>query len=32
MHFIYTYMYIMDKQQGRTVQQRELYSASCDKP
>ena len=25
-------MYIMDKQQGPTVRQRELYSASCDKP
>ena len=27
-----TIMYRMDKQQGPTVQHRELYSISCDKP
>ena len=27
-----TIIYIMDKQQGPTVQHRELYSISCDKP
>ena len=26
------YIYGMDKQQGPTVQHRELYSISCDKP
>ena len=27
-----TIVYRMDKQQGPTVQHRELYSISCDKP
>ena len=27
-----TVMYRMDKQQGPTVQHKELYSVSCDKP
>ena len=27
-----TIIYRMDKQQGPTVQHRELYSVSCDKP
>ena len=27
-----TIMYRMDKQQGPTVEHRELYSISCDKP
>ena len=27
-----TIIYRMDKQQGPTVQHRELYSTSCDKP
>ena len=26
------FTYRMDKQQGPTVEQRELYSISCDKP
>ena len=31
--FVYANYYIrMDKQQGPTVQHRELYSSSCDKP
>ena len=29
---IQTITYIMDKQQGPTVEHRELYSISCDKP
>ena len=29
---IQTIIYIMDKQQGPTVQHRELYSVSCNKP
>ena len=29
---VQTIMYKMDKKQGPTVQHRELYSISCDKP